>query len=274
MPPGFPFFLPVMNLAYDTHGSVDNPPLLLLHGFMGCAADWEVICQHFSRRYFCICPDLPGHGRSLACDDEQPWDMSNTAAWVVDLLDELRIERASLLGYSMGGRLALGLAIWHPSRCNKIILESASPGLASAGEREQRKRDDEMLACKIEGCQSLGDFLEEWYQKPIFAGITQTPSFEELLQRRLCNTPGALARSLREMGTGVQPNLWPHLKAMKLPLLLVIGEKDVKFDAISARMAAENMRFRRRIIPGCGHNCHHEQPAEFLEGVTRFLEEK
>ncbi len=262
-----------MKLPDQCYGNPELPALLMLHGFMGAASDWEAIAAVLSERFYCIAIDLPGHGLSAEEPESLPWSMENTARWVIDVLDQRGLPQANLLGYSMGGRLALFLALAYPQRWKRLILESASPGLAQAKERRERRSQDEHLAQRILSADWPHPLLEQWYQNPIFGDISRHPHFSRLLQQRAQNNPKALARSLREMGTGQQPSLWPRLTEIKLPLLLVIGEKDVKFEAISTRMAAANPAFRKKIVPGCGHNCHFERPGEFAGIVSDFCRE-
>ena len=136
----------------------------------------------------------------------------------------------------MGGRLALYLAIHYPKYFSRIILESASPGLKTAEERRSRRRLDHKLANQLEET-NFRQFLTNWYNLPLFHTLKNHPQFQDLLKQRLNNRSEFLAKSLREMGTGQQPPLWNHLTKNKIPLLLVVGEKDAKFRAIADEMA-------------------------------------
>ncbi len=260
------------SLYFECHGDRVNPPLLMLHGFMGCIADWEKIIAGLIKRFYCIAVDLPGHGKSAGFAPAQQWEMTQTAAAIVQGLKQQKISRTHLLGYSMGGRLALYLAIHFPQYFEKVLLESASPGLMSNEERQTRLQGDERIARRLES----GDFqrfLLEWYEMDFFQTLRNHPDFSAMLARRLQNDPQALAKSLREMGTGRQPSLWPELPRIKFPLLLVIGEKDAKFRAIANKMVEKNSKIHMSIIPGCGHNVHLEAPEIFEGEMIRFLNE-
>ena len=120
---------------------------------MGSSADWQDVVAAIGDRAFCITPDLPGHGASLGLTPDA-YTMEETARSVVRALDELEVERPVIVGYSMGGRLALYLALCYPERCAGLFVESASPGLESEGERTARRAADGKKAKRLES----GDF--------------------------------------------------------------------------------------------------------------------
>src|SRR5829696_3562707 len=129
-------------------GSPDSPAVLFLHGFMGSSADWKDAVAALGDRAFCIAPDLPGHGTSLGLTSEA-YTIEGSARAVINTLDQLEVEHPVVAGYSMGGRLALYVALRHPERCARLLLESASPGPESAGEREARRASDESQAKRL-----------------------------------------------------------------------------------------------------------------------------
>lgn len=251
-------------------GEGSQPAVLFLHGFMGSSADWHDIAAALEGRSRSIAVDLPGHGRATGLPDAA-YTMAGAAEWVLRTLDGLRIERPLLVGYSMGGRLALYLALRHPDRCAGLFLESASPGLEDAAERAARRRADEERAARLEGGDFRG-FLEAWYRQPLFAPLARD---ENLLRRtiedRLRNDPAELARSLRGMGTGDQPSLWSGLPGLRVPALAVAGGLDEKFVGISRRMASLAPGMRPAVVPGAGHNVHAEAPAAYLSLLRESL---
>ena len=198
--------------------------------------------------------------------------MDAIAADIVDLLDQLALKRAHLLGYSMGGRLALYMALRYPARFRSLILESASPGLADATERAERRRRDQALADAIEA-QGIQWFVEHWESLPLWASQAHLPPeiLQAQRQQRLSNHPLGLANSLRGQGTGAQPNLWPQLPALQLPTLLLVGAADAKFLGINQAMAARLPRAQLQLIPAAGHNTHLENPPAFSRAVRSFL---
>ncbi|MBK8900074.1 MAG: 2-succinyl-6-hydroxy-2,4-cyclohexadiene-1-carboxylate synthase [Anaerolineaceae bacterium] len=253
-------------------GPNDAAPLLLLHGFTGSSENWAEHIPVFGERYSVIGVDILGHGRSASPPDPSRYTMPHTAADIIALLDAWQIERSALLGYSMGGRLALYLACHYPERFSQLILESSSPGLATAAERAARRQSDEALADWIE-THGIEAFVARWESLPLWTSQQHLP--EEVRQRlhrqRAQNNPLGLANSLRGMGTGAQPSLWDALPGLRLPTLLIAGELDSKFVAINEQMAGLLPNGRLHLIPHAGHTTHLERPSEFATAVLTFL---
>ncbi|MBD2329504.1 2-succinyl-6-hydroxy-2,4-cyclohexadiene-1-carboxylate synthase [Alkalinema sp. FACHB-956] len=245
-------------LHYQTDGSPEFPALCFLHGFLGRGDDFSELVNYLSQQFYCICIDLPGHGYSLDLPSDT-YAMAYAAFQVVAVLNDLAISQASLYGYSMGGRLALYLALYYPDRFPQVFLESASPGLASEAERNERYVRDMALAAELQ--QDFPRFLDCWYQQPLFQSLRQHPKFPAIYQKRQQNHPQDLTQSLRAMGLGVQPNLWPHLPHLTQPIQLIAGEWDRKFVAIQQTMAQSLPNAKCTIVPQAGHNVHLEQPA-------------
>jgi 2-succinyl-6-hydroxy-2,4-cyclohexadiene-1-carboxylate synthase len=215
--------------------------------------------------------DLPGHGASLGLPPDS-YTIEGAIRALVGILDELEVVRPVVAGYSMGGRLALYLALRYPERCAGLFLESASPGLESSGERAARGAADESNAKRLESG-DLRVFLRDWYRQPLFASLARD---EELLRRtveaRRHNDPGELASSLRGMGTGSQPSLWGELESIAVPSLSIAGELDEKYAGISSRMAGINPRLESAVVPGAGHIVHSESPAAYISLLGRFVD--
>ena len=258
-------------LGRKVSGSPDHPAVLFLHGFMGSSADWQDVVAALGDRSFCITPDLPGHGASLGLTPEA-YTTEGTAQAVVCALGELEVERPVIVGYSMGGRLALYLALRYPERCAGLFLESASPGLEGEEERKARREADEEKAKWLESG-DFEEFLRDWYRQPLFAPLAKD---EGLLWRTMAtrrrNDPVELARSLRGMGTGSQPSLWGGLQGLAVPALAVAGALDAKYAGVSWRMASISPRVEPVVIPGVGHDVHDEAPAEYADLLGCFLD--
>jgi pimeloyl-ACP methyl ester carboxylesterase len=149
-----------MEPAYDamtpwnetTDGDPAHPAVLFLHGFMGRREDWKPVVAALAEEYYCICPDLPGHGKNCLPGSGAGWEMAEAASGLMLLLNKYQIERCALVGYSMGGRLALYLAATYPKRFTRVVLESASPGLRTEEERAPRRQHDDNLADNIGEC--------------------------------------------------------------------------------------------------------------------------
>ncbi|MEM9538637.1 MAG: 2-succinyl-6-hydroxy-2,4-cyclohexadiene-1-carboxylate synthase [Cyanobacteria bacterium P01_E01_bin.42] len=254
----------------NTCGDETHPPLLFLHGFMGNGEDFREAIAQLSLDFYCLTIDLPGHGKTKINGADRCYRMENTGGAIADLLARFNISQCYLVGYSMGGRLALYLALHFPHKFPKIILESSSPGLETECEREMRRQKDEEFARSLE-TRSLSDFLENWYRNPLFASLHNHPQFETIIQRRRQNDPILLAKSLRYLGTGQQPSLWDELKNLRNPILLLIGERDEKFRAIATRMKTLSPLIQLQSVENCGHNIHLENPTKFIKKVKDFL---
>ena len=244
--------------------------MLFLHGFMGRSGDWDGISTGLDRRFFRIAVDLPGHGASSGMPPAS-YTIGGAARCVLEVLEGAGVGRATIVGYSMGGRLALYLALRHPDRCAGLFLESASPGLEGVEERAARRRADEEKAARLEGGDFPG-FLHDWYRQPLFAPLARDEGLlRQTVEDKRRNDPAELARALRGMGTGSQPSLWNELPDLRVPALTVAGGLDGKFVGISRRMASINPEMRPAVVPGAGHNVHAEAPGAYLSLIESFL---
>jgi 2-succinyl-6-hydroxy-2,4-cyclohexadiene-1-carboxylate synthase len=269
-----------MALTYEFNytfcGNSHQPVILFLHGFMGNCHEFDSAISLLSQNFCCLTLDLPGHGKNQVLDSDEYYTIAYTAQGIINLLDILNIFQCSLVGYSMGGRLALYLTLHFPERFPQVILESASPGLASEIERLERIQRDNQIAQKlIRISQSQNNdfaiFLSKWYSQPIFGNIKNHPQFEQIITSRLENNPSQLAKSLRCMGTGKQPSLWEKIKDLQQPTLLLVGEHDEKFVAINQKMADVCKLFQLKIIPNAAHNIHIENLQDFVKNIHHFL---
>lgn len=245
-------------------------PLVLLHGFSGSAATWRAVSERLADCCQCFAIDLLGHGGSDAPADAARYRMESVAADIIDLLDQLALAKSNLLGYSMGGRLALFLALQYPGRFGLLVLESASPGLADDGARAARRRRDCDLAEYIEA-NGIASFVDYWQSLPIWASQSEA-QIRAQRRQRLANRPRGLANSLRGMGTGAQPNLWNQLPNLTAPTCLIVGERDAKFRGTNQLMAAAMPQSSLSIIPAAGHNAHLENPDAFCQALRSFLQ--
>jgi 2-succinyl-6-hydroxy-2,4-cyclohexadiene-1-carboxylate synthase len=262
--------MPVLNnIQYAVHQAGTGAPVLILHGFTGDGASFIGNLPHLTDDYQLIAPDLLGHGMTESPSDPARYTIENAVADLASLLDDLKITSCPVLGYSMGGRLALAFAIFHPERVSKLILESSSAGLASAEERLARISSDESLAERII-TGGIESFVAEWEKLPLWK--TQSPAIREKLRdNRLKNNPLGLANSLRGMGTGAQPSFWDKLGELTMPTLLITGEEDDKFTRIAHQMAGKLPDVRIETIANAGHTVHLEAPETYQRVVANFL---
>jgi 2-succinyl-6-hydroxy-2,4-cyclohexadiene-1-carboxylate synthase len=239
---------------------------------MGSSEDWREVTSALGDQFRCLAVDLPGHGGAVGLPPEA-YTIEGAARTVLDLLDaELGVERPAVVGYSMGGRLALYLALRHPERCAGLFAESASPGLEDAAERRARREADERRASELEAG-DLEGFLVSWYRQPLFASLARREGMvEALIDTRRRNDPRELARSLRGMGTGSQPSLWGELAGLRIPTLAIAGGLDERYVGIANRMASSSPRVRVGVVPGAGHNVRLEAPEAYLASLQGFLQ--
>jgi 2-succinyl-6-hydroxy-2,4-cyclohexadiene-1-carboxylate synthase len=265
-------FHEIDGLRYHVEEVGAGDPLVLLHGFTGSAESWRDVITILGQRYRAIAIDLPGHGLTDSLEDVARYRMASVAADLAALLDEIGATPAHWLGYSMGGRLALYMAVYHRQIMRSVVLESASPGLAEPAERCARRTSDEALAARIEA-EGIEEFVTAWEALPLFASQANLPPAGrfKLREQRLNNSARGLAGSLRGMSTGVQPSLWGQLGEVDRPVLLLAGELDAKFAAINRRMAGVIPASRLEIVASTGHAIHLEQPEIFKQIVGNFL---
>jgi 2-succinyl-6-hydroxy-2,4-cyclohexadiene-1-carboxylate synthase len=267
----------------QVHGRCDRPALLFLHGFLGDRTDFQGAIARLSAQFYCLTVDLPGHGTEHDPGDSSPegmpghrpnheaprYTIPKIAARLAQWVESLPSPPVYLVGYSMGGRLALYLALKYPKLFPKAVIESASPGLRTPMERDRRRQHDEQWAQQIEA--DFPQFLRDWYAQPLFQSLRQDPQFAELVQRRSQQRPAELARTLRGMSTGRQPSLWDDLAGHRQPLLCIVGERDHKFLAINQQMVALCPTAQLVVVPQAGHNVHLENPQTFSAHLSDFF---
>ena len=250
----------------------DGPPLVLLHGFTGSAAAWGDLARRLAARRRVIAFDLPGHGASPAPRDPTDARLPQVADALVRALASLGVRDADWIGYSLGARTALHVAVAHPEAVKSLILEGGSPGIADSVERAARAEADARLADAIER-DGLERFVDDWLAQPLFATQARLPTDVRTRERarRLRGSAAGYAASLRATGTGTQEPLWERLAEIRARVLLVAGALDVKFCAIAHAMAAALRDARVAIVPGAGHAVHLERPDAWLDEVEPFL---
>jgi 2-succinyl-6-hydroxy-2,4-cyclohexadiene-1-carboxylate synthase len=253
-------------------GSKSNPPVVFLHGFLGDKQDWEYLVGSFAADYYCIFPDLPGHGENRQPLPDEPLSFRWLAKGLKQLLIELDLTATHLVGYSMGGRIALYFTIQYPKMVKSLTLESASPGLEDRLARRDRRLLDEQRAAFILD-QGLDSFIDQWYQMPLFASLQRNKALQERLKkRRNMNDPQAVARVVAELSPGCQPSLWRKLYAIQSPVLLIAGALDTPYLTMMNQMFVALPDAKLKIAPRAGHNTHLEAPEWYLKSAKVFLD--
>ena len=245
-----------------TVGTRLSTPLVLLHGFTQTSESWGPVIAALSRRRPLVLPDAPGHGAASRVKA----DLWQAAALLVRTV----ANRAFWAGYSMGGRMALHVALAYPDQVERLVLISTTAGIEDPVQRAARRANDHATAERIERY-GLEPFLEEWLAQPLFATLSPTAARRE---DRLANTPEGLASSLRLAGVGAQQPLWSRLGELsrrRLPVLLVAGELDERYCHYAQRMADEiGASATVALIPRAGHACHLERPQEVATAIDAF----
>ncbi len=247
-----------VRLEVSVFGNGD--PLLILHGFTGSALAMEPLAERLTGHR--IIPDLIGHGQSESPSSLAPYSLPNISRQLIALLTQLDTPRAHVVGYSLGGRVGLTLAINHPAMVSSLALIGASPGIADNDERLQRLNSDRNLANSISQ-KGIVSFVDSWVGSPMWTSLQGRLTSEQWagsLRQRSSSHPLGLANSLRASGAGTMPPLHEKLKDLEVPTLLLAGEHDQKFRGIAKEMATKLPRGVHRVISESGHATHLEQP--------------
>ena len=245
--------------------------LVTLHGFTGSTATWRNLAKALPHVRI-VAIDLMGHGKTMVPEEASRFSMEEQLTDLEAIFAQLHLGKFSLLGYSMGGRIALSYAIAYPERIEKLLLESVSPGLRTSKERIERCERDAALADKIT-VNGLTSFVDAWENIPLFASQKRLSENKRQAIRteRLAQCETGLVGSLRGIGTGMQPSNWPFLAQLDMPVLLITGSMDEKFCKIATDMKALFKYAQHVTVNDAGHAIHVENPAEFATIVEEYL---
>ncbi|WP_420422554.1 alpha/beta fold hydrolase [Simkania sp.] len=209
-----------------------------IHGFLGGVEDWALLLEQ-----------LPGPYQTLT----SPEGINKPV---------------TLVGYSMGGRLALDFASRHPKLIENLIILSANPGIDDPKEREARLHSDEQW-CHLIRNDGLEAFLEKWYAQPLFTDLRQRPDFPEIFKRRMENDPEDVIATFKQLSPGVLPSCWKAIEKFSFPTLFLFGDRDIKYHLIRNKLA--QMGVRTDLISNSGHAIHLENPTECAHKIKEFL---
>jgi 2-succinyl-6-hydroxy-2,4-cyclohexadiene-1-carboxylate synthase len=236
-----------------------GPPVVLVHGFTQTHRSWRPVTDRLAHAHAVTAVDAPAHAGS---------DAVRVGLW--DGAAELGDTggRAGYVGYSMGGRLCLHLALARPELVERLVLVGATAGLDDPEARATRRAADEELARGLER-DGVAVFVDRWLAQPLFATL---PAEAAARADRLANTAPGLAASLRLAGTGSMEPLWHRLAGLAMPVLVVAGELDTAYTATGKRLAgAIGANATVACVPGAGHACHLERPGLFAAMLEEFL---
>lgn len=235
--------------------------IVFAHGFTQTGRSWATTAAGLTdvvTEIEVVTPDLPGHGDAGGLRGDL-WQCGEALAKVGG--------RATYVGYSMGGRVALHTALRHPELVERLVLIGATAGIDDDDQRSARRASDNELADHIIR-RSVPAFIDEWLDNPMFAGLTDETALRE---DRLRNTATGLASSLRLAGTGTQQPLWDRLSEIRCPVLVLVGEQDEKFTALGRRLVDNVSDGHLVVLADCGHSVHLERPDAVVAAIADFL---
>ena len=249
------------------HGERSNPAVVFLHGFLGNREDWQQIAEALSETWYCITVDLPGHGDQQ--QNHKDWPSDDSLERMFSEITKACSKPFHLVGYSLGGRLAMKLAHEKPSQVISLCLESANPGLESIEKRKERVLSDQTWANRFT-CAPLETVLNDWYQQPIF-GPKSTAQRRSLTKKHQNQSAIPLGRALTKFGLGLQTPYWRFLSQWRKPVCYISGEYDTKFTDIGRQLKNINPHLQHAIINKAAHNCHADQPHQFIGVISDHL---
>lgn len=257
---------------FDIHQSDrDLPYLVLLHGFMGSGRQFDHLLPEL--KAFCnpVTIDLLGHGETEGAELHYRFSTNEQVADLVKLISEQLHIPLYLYGYSMGGRLALQVALKRPDLFRGLILESSTFGIESETERQARQSLDGRRSDQIMG--NFSGFLEEWKNKPLFQPVHD--EVPDHLMRSLSDIQSAqnnlwMANALQAFGTGTMPCVRKQLPGLPVPVQLIAGESDSKFIHINRQMEKEMTEAAFERVALAGHRVHIDNPDTVISILRKF----
>ena len=246
--------------------------ILLLHGFTGSGRDWNFIIPSLKSNLNIYTPDIIGHGHSDSPDNPDLYKMDAILTQLNEFIIQILEYKPILLGYSMGGRLALSYTLKYPEKVKCLILESSTWGIENKDLRRQRINDDKKTAEFILAA-GIENFIEFWMNKGIFNSQKKLSDdiLKNVRKNKLQNNPVGLSNFLLGSGTGNMEPLREKISELKIPVLLITGGLDKKFSAINSNMVKIFENAEHIIVPEAGHNVHLEKPGLFINVIKDFL---
>ncbi|MCC5926160.1 MAG: alpha/beta fold hydrolase [Bacteroidetes bacterium] len=242
-------------------------PLIYLHGFGGSGALFNVFAEKLGRPVLAI--DQLGHGQSDAPGDASRYRLKHQLRDIGSIITALSTDGkpADLLGYSMGGRLAMRLAVEYPNLFRSLIIESSHTGITSPAERENRMQRDHTLAGKIKA--DMHSFFTSWNRLPLFNSPDDAPAdlAARFIQEQASNNPEGLANSLIGFGSGTLSPVSDELLGLQIPLAVITGE----LDSVYTTMWESHPNIEHIVVQGAGHRVHLDRPDAYIQHINNFL---
>ena len=229
------------------------PLVVFVPGFMQRGDAWTPVARRVGERYPTLCVEFA------------TWSLEERIAE----LSGAAPPGAVVVGYSMGGRLALQLAVREPGRLGGLVTVGASAGIEDPDERRRRLDSDGELARWIERS-PIEAVVARWEASPVFDG-QPTALMEAQRPGRLAHEPSDLARLLRSAGQAAVDPVWDRIETLPMPILALAGERDVRYVDAARRLAELAPRGSAAVVPGAGHAAHLERPADVASRLLSFL---
>jgi 2-succinyl-6-hydroxy-2,4-cyclohexadiene-1-carboxylate synthase len=228
--------------------------LRLVHGFTQTAVSWRSVEAR-----------LPGDWDVQALEIPDGLDFASTAGAV-----GIRGGPGTWVGYSMGGRLCLRLALDRPDIVERLVLVSTSPGITVPKDRAARIAGDEALANSIER-EGMAVFIDRWLDQRLFETLPRAAAMVE--DRLRGNTVNRLTHQLRELGAAAHEPMTPRLSELQMPVLLVSGQWDRAYTELAEQMGtAIGANATVEVVEKAGHAIPLERPDELAHVLTSWLE--
>lgn len=252
-------------------GQPQLPALLMLHGFLGSKDDWSILMPRLSQYFHCICIDLPGHGENIDTLDSP--GLHQTAKLIVNKIHAMGYRQFHLLGYSLGGRIALHIADDFADSLLSLTLESAHPGLQDSQQQAARSQSDNLWANKLKYL-PITDFLSLWYQQAVFSDLSKHQK-QQLIAIRRINDPQRLANCFITTSLSLQQDCRTVLERLNCPCHFIYGVDDKKFAQVAidwqASLADSAQHLQLKPLHAAGHNIHSLHPDLFTDTLLALL---
>jgi 2-succinyl-6-hydroxy-2,4-cyclohexadiene-1-carboxylate synthase len=261
-----------LNIEPIINNETSGDSVFFIHGFTGCAADWASVVSLLNNNFNYYLVDLVGHGKSDSPEEKQHYSINSIVNQLKEVMLSFPSNKIVLVGYSMGGRIALNFAMDNTSLLKGLILESSSAGIREENLRIERIQQDEKLAEFIEN-NPIDKFIDYWMNIDLFKTQRRLPNemLSQIRDRKLENNKVGLANTLRYSGTGIMKPLYGNLKDIPFRTLLLSGELDARYTDINSEMVKLFTEAEHKIIKNAGHNTHLEEPLRFIEEINKFL---